>query len=115
MSKIIVIEEQSGRKVMFGDAGQIAGLKDVSLVKKVAKASGEQFEAALDALGSLIAKLERTVDAIPNRPSKVEIEFGASLTGDCDLWVVSGEGKAEFKVKLAWETRPLGPKASSTA
>ena len=30
------------------------------------------------------------------------MEFGASLTGDCNLWVVAGEGKAEFKVKLAW-------------
>jgi hypothetical protein len=37
-----------------------------------------------------------------HRPDKVEMEFGASLSGDCDLWIVSGEGKADFKVKLAW-------------
>jgi hypothetical protein len=30
------------------------------------------------------------------------MEFGASLSGNCDLWVVSGEGKADFKVKLVW-------------
>ena len=36
------------------------------------------------------------------RPDKFEMEFGASLSGDCDLWIVSAEGKAEFKVKLAW-------------
>jgi len=30
------------------------------------------------------------------------MEFRASLTGECDLWIVSGEGEAEFKVKLAW-------------
>jgi len=40
-----------------------------------------------------------------HRPDKVEMEFGASLRGDRDLWVVSGEGKADFKVKLAWGKR----------
>jgi len=37
-----------------------------------------------------------------HRPDKVEMEFGAALSGDRDLWVVSGEGKADFKVRLAW-------------
>jgi len=37
-----------------------------------------------------------------HRPEKVEMEFSASLTGECDLWIVSGEGEAEFKVTLAW-------------
>jgi hypothetical protein len=27
---------------------------------------------------------------------------GASLTGECDLWIVSGDTKAEFKVTLTW-------------
>jgi hypothetical protein len=30
------------------------------------------------------------------------MEFRASLSGECDLWIVSGDGEAEFKVKLAW-------------
>jgi len=37
-----------------------------------------------------------------HRPEKVEMEFSASLTAECDLWIVSGEGEAEFKVTLAW-------------
>jgi hypothetical protein len=27
----------------------------------------------------------------------------ASLSGECDLWIVSGDGEAEFKVTLAWQ------------
>ena len=27
-----------------------------------------------------------------HRPDKVEMEFRASLSGECDLWVVSGDG-----------------------
>jgi hypothetical protein len=46
--------------------------------------------------------LEQAVGKMPNRPDKVEMEFRASLSGECDLWIVSGDGEAEFKVKLAW-------------
>jgi hypothetical protein len=53
-------------------------------------------------LASLVGALEDSVGHMAHRPDKVEMEFGASLSGDCDLWVVSGEGKADFKVKLAW-------------
>ena len=45
----------------------------------------------------------RSVAKLPRRPDKVEIEFSASLTGDCNLLIVSGEASAEFKVTLAWE------------
>jgi hypothetical protein len=31
------------------------------------------------------------------------MEFGAKLSTDCNLWIVSGEGEAEFKVTLSWE------------
>ena len=47
--------------------------------------------------------LEKSVGALARRPSKVEMEFGATLSGDCDLWIVSGKGEAEFKVTLCWE------------
>ena len=37
-----------------------------------------------------------------DRLEKVQMEFSASLTAECDLWMVSGQGEAEFKVALAW-------------
>jgi hypothetical protein len=30
------------------------------------------------------------------------MEFGATLSSECDLWIVSGHGEAEFKVTLSW-------------
>jgi hypothetical protein len=48
---------------------------------------------------------EESVGAMPPCPDKIEMEFGASLKGECDLWIVSGEGEAEFKVKLSWERK----------
>ena len=44
----------------------------------------------------------KTISGLANRPEKVEMEFGASLTGECDLWIISGTAKAEFKVALTW-------------
>ena len=44
----------------------------------------------------------RVLSGLEHRPDKIEMEFRASLSGECDLWIVSGDGEAEFKVKLAW-------------
>jgi hypothetical protein len=92
---------------LFGSPDE-GGLQEVSLAAKLPKAAADQFENALGTLGDLIGVLEKHIGALPSRPSKVEVEFGASLSGDCNLWIVSGEGKSEFKVKLAWDgaTRP---------
>ena len=101
MSKTMIVELPSGKKLLFGQPEE-GGLQEVSMKDKLTKAASGQFEAALGTLGELVAVLEKSVGSLATRPSAVEIEFGASLTGECDLWVVSGEGKAEFKVKLTW-------------
>ena len=37
-----------------------------------------------------------------NGEFNLKMEFRASLSGECDLWIVSGNAEAEFKVTLAW-------------
>jgi hypothetical protein len=68
----------------------------------------ETFKSALGSLGELVKILEHSVGNLPELPNKVEMEFGASLKGDCNLWIVSGEGEADFKVKLSWERKSSG-------
>jgi hypothetical protein len=46
--------------------------------------------------------LEETVGRMEHRPDKVEMEFRVSLSSECDLWIVSGDGDAEFKVTISW-------------
>jgi hypothetical protein len=103
MPERIVVELANGRKLLFGGGGSPTGLGEVGLGEAVAKAAGERFQAGLATLGDLVGMLENAVGRLANRPDKIEMEFRASLTGECDLWVVSGEGEAEFKVTLAWE------------
>jgi Trypsin-co-occurring domain 1 len=98
----MIVELPGGKKVLFGGSGVATGLSEASLAGDIAKATGDKFKTALGSLAGLVAALEESVGHMPNRPEKVEMEFGASLSGECDLWIVSGDGKAEFKVKLAW-------------
>ena len=87
---------------MFGGRGAATGLSEVGIGAEIAKASGDGFKAALGSLADLVAVLEQSVGGMAHRPDKIEMEFGASLSGECDLWIVSGDGEAELKVKLSW-------------
>lgn len=94
------IELGEGNTVYFGVPS--GGLREVSLRDSVPSRTAAQFEKAMASLGGLVGVLERQVEGLARRPSSVEIEFGATLSGECDLWIVSGKGEAEFKVKLTW-------------
>ena len=102
MPDTIVVQFASGNTVRFGnrDGG---GLHEVAFGDKLAEKTGEAFHKALGALGDVVAALEGAVGRLERKPDGVEVEFAASLKGDCDLWVVSGEAEAEFKVTLKWD------------
>jgi hypothetical protein len=101
MSAQIIVELPEGRKLYFG--GDPERLAEVSAKGKLAAMTTETFKSALGSLGELVKILEDSVGNLPKLPNKIEMEFGASLKGDCNLWIVSGEGEADFKVKLSWE------------
>jgi hypothetical protein len=102
MSARIVVEMPDGRKVYVGGGGQDVGLAEVSFAQDAAKAAGAKFQAALGSLGWIVETLEQSVGQMAKRPDKVEVEFSASLTTECNLHIVSGEAEAEFKVTLTW-------------
>jgi hypothetical protein len=102
VSERMIVELPDGAKIHFGN-DPTTGLSEVGITEDIAKITAEKFKAALGSLVSLVSALEDSVGKLTHRPGKVEMEFGASLSGDCDLWVVSGEGKADFKVKLKWD------------
>jgi hypothetical protein len=102
MTKTMLVELPSGKKLLFGGPEK-GGLHEVSLKDQLTTKASGQFETALGTLGELVGVLEKTVGGLVHRPSKVEMEFGATLSADCDLWIVSGKGEAEFKVTLSWD------------
>jgi Trypsin-co-occurring domain 1 len=102
MSARMVVEFPGGNKVVFAGRGPVTGLAEAALGGEIAKVASDRFQEALGSLGDLVSALEQSVAKLGHRPDSVELEFGASLSGECDLWIVSGEGEAEFKVKLKW-------------
>ena len=101
MSSRMVIELDGGGKVLFGGNG--TGPQEIGRLGDVAKVTAEKFGAALGQLGKVVEVLHNSIDRMPNKPKKIEIELRASLSSECNLWIVSGDGEAEFKVTLAWD------------
>ena len=97
----MIVEFASGNKIIFA-RGAAAGLSEASLAGDVAEATADGFKSALGTLGDLVSMMEEKVGSLPHRPEKVEMEFRASISGECDLWIVYGDGEAEFKVTLTW-------------
>ena len=102
MPDSIVVQFASGNTVRFGESSG-GGLREIGVADQVAKQSADTFNKAMGALGDVVARLESAIGELARKPDGVEIEFSASLKGDCDLWVVSGEAEAEFKVTLKWD------------
>ncbi|MCB1451184.1 MAG: hypothetical protein KDJ67_13865 [Nitratireductor sp.] len=103
MSANIEIQFDDGSKLYFGGSNAASGLHEVSAIDNATKASNEKLEKALGSLAGLVNSMEASIARITHKPKKIELEFGASLTTECDLWIVSGEGTAELKVTLTWE------------
>ncbi len=104
MSPRMIVELPTGNKIFFGGQEPDTGLAEVAFAGDVQTAGAEAFQAALGTLAELVGALEAAVGRMVRRPDKVEIALGASLSGKCDLWVVSGNAAADFKVTLAWDS-----------
>ena len=104
MAGKMVVELPDGKQLIFGGRGSVSGLSEVGIGEEITKAASSAFKGALGTLASLVGMLEDSVGRMTHRPDKVEVEmeFRASLSGECDLWIVAGDGEAEFKVKPAW-------------
>lgn len=104
MPDTIEVKFTSGNIVRFGNE-QGGGLSPAGARDAVVDQTAKTFDKALGALGDVVARLEAAIGGLKRRPDGVEVEFSASLKGDCDLWVVAGEAEAEFKVTLKWDRK----------
>ncbi|PNG25564.1 CU044_2847 family protein [Methylocella silvestris] len=97
----IIVDFAEGNIVLFGGAPE-PGVADSGFVNGTTRASADVVKAAFGSIGEIAATLEGAIAALPQRPETVEIEFGATLSTDGDLWIVGAHAAPEFKIKLAW-------------
>ena len=96
MTARIEVELFNGSKILIG-GGHAAGS---SLA--IPNVSAYTFKTGLGSLVEIVEILEHAVASMANRPEKVEMEFGASVSSECNLCIVPGTEDAEFRVKLTW-------------
>ena len=96
MSARIEVELVNGSKILIG------GREGAGSSSTIPNVSAYTFKTALGSLVEVVEILEHAVASMANRPEKVEMEFGASISSECNLWIVPAEGEAEFRVKLTW-------------
>jgi hypothetical protein len=101
MSARMIVDLPDGNILLFGGFPE-PDAPDAGRSDSFSRATSETFNAALGSIGNIVKALEASIDAMPKRPEKIEIEFGASLSRDGDLWIVSSDDAPEFKIRLAW-------------
>ena len=96
MAARIEVELVNGSKILIGGRDAAASSSAIPNV------SADTFKTAPGSLVEVVEMLEHAVASMANRPEKVEMEFGASVSSECNLCIVPGTEDAEFRVKLTW-------------
>ena len=97
----MIIDFSEGQIVLLG-GGPEEGVADGGLMNGATRAAASLLEGAFGSIGQIAATLEKAIGALPNRPETVEVEFGATLSSEGDLWVVGEDAAPEFRIRLAW-------------
>jgi hypothetical protein len=103
MSARIEVELVNGSKVLIG--GQDTAGSSLTIPNVTA----HTLKIALGSLVEVVEILEHAVASMANRPETVEMEFGASLSSECNLWIVPGAEDAEFRIRLTWGKASIKP------
>ena len=71
--------------------------------KQIQKESAHAITSAMDTIYNTATRINNTIEALPVKPSQVEVEFGIKLVAETGAIIAKASGEVNFKVKLAWE------------
>ena len=101
MSEILSFETQAGETVYLEvvDAG---GSRPMSRGEGAVRKASETFEAALEKVKPAAWAV---VDAFSelNEPDEIGLEFGIQFKSEANVFVLTGEANASFKLSLKWK------------
>lgn len=87
---------------------QKAGLRQDA--KEIIQSATSTFEAALENAFVAANTLVDRAASLKIQPQEINIEFGLKISGEMDLFVISGDTEANFTIKIKWV--PDGTKAN---
>jgi len=61
------------------------------------------FSKVSESISNVVKSISEQIDKLPSKPDMFQIEVGAEIKGEADLWLVSGESKGHVKITMKWE------------
>ena len=80
----------------------------------LAQQSEKAIDSAMSTIHAVAQRVTATIDAISDRPSTVEVDFGLKLTAGAGALVASASTEASFIVKLTWTHKEPKPAPQSS-
>jgi Trypsin-co-occurring domain 1 len=114
MSRVFQYESSNGPIYIevAGAEGPSTGIRKAGVGDKAKacldKATASFEDALSNALTAANAFVE-TASKIKVQPQELNIEFGLKLSGDLNLFVVSGNSEANFVIKMKWSQHGSSP------
>lgn len=101
MSEIVEFELQSGEVVYLEVAGG-EGASPMSLEEGAIRKASETFEAALEKVKPAARAVVQAFREL-NEPDEIGLEFGIQFKTEANVFVLTGEANASFKLSLKWK------------
>ncbi len=99
------IDENAPILVEFAPAPGVMRTAIPTSPADIAKESEKAIASAMNTIRAMAERVAATIDAISDRPSTVEVDFGLKLTANAGALVASASTEASFLVKLTWERK----------
>ncbi len=117
MSEIIKFRLKSGEPVFIEveEDEASAAAQPASMGEKAIKTASETFEDALEKVKPAARAVVQAFREL-NEPDEIGLEFGIQFKTEANVFVLTGEANASFKLSLKWksdknETQAPGDKA----
>jgi hypothetical protein len=81
-------------------------MREVSLKgPDLQKLSADAMKNAMNTIYNTAREVSDTIGSLAAKPSKVEVEFGITLSGESSALIAKVGAEAAFKVTLTWEPK----------
>ena len=77
--------------------------RGITTPQEIVEKSEKAIESAMSTIRAMATRVNATIDAISDRPNKVEVEFSLKLDAEAGAVIASASTEASFNVKLTWE------------
>lgn len=84
------------------------GVQQVSLSPaNIAEQSAKALDSAMNTIHHMARRVSATIDALVDRPTQVEVEFGLKLEAEAGAFISKAGVEASLNVKLTWERKEI--------